>query len=54
MAQRGWWVRSVVLGCAVLLTPVGAWADKLTELEHAFEAQRKSLEAQQQTLQQLQ
>ncbi len=44
MAQRGWWVRGIVLGSALLLAPVGAWADKLTELEQAFETQQKSLQ----------
>lgn len=53
MAQRGWWVRSVVVGSALLLTPVGAWADKLTELEQAFETQQKSLQQLQQEMQRL-
>lgn len=53
MAQRRWWVRGAVLGSALLLTPVGAWADKLTELEQAFETQQKSLQQLQQEMQRL-
>ncbi|MDE2181083.1 MAG: hypothetical protein KGJ40_09595, partial [candidate division NC10 bacterium] len=53
MAQRRWWVRGVVLGSALLLAPVGAWADKLTDLEQAFEAQQKSLQQLQQEMHRL-
>jgi phosphate-selective porin len=53
MIQRGWWVRGVVLGSALLLAPVGAWADKLTELEQAFETQQKSLQQLQQEMHRL-
>lgn len=53
MAQRSWWVRGVVLGSALLLAPVGAWADKLTDLEQAFETQQKSLQQLQQEMQRL-
>ena len=53
MAQRGWWVRGVVLGSALLLAPVGAWADKLTELEQAFDTQQKSLQQLQQEMNRL-
>ncbi|MBZ0158559.1 porin [Candidatus Methylomirabilis sp.] len=53
MAQRSWWVRGVVLGGALLLAPVGAWADKLTELEQAFETQQKSLQQLQQEMHRL-
>lgn len=51
--RRRWWVRGAVLGSALLLAPVGAWADKLTELEQAFEAQQKSLQQLQQEMQRL-
>ncbi|NJD68294.1 MAG: hypothetical protein FIA90_06520 [candidate division NC10 bacterium] len=53
MAQRKWWVRGAVLGSALLLAPVGAWADKLTELEQAFETQQRSLQQLQQEMQRL-
>jgi len=53
VAQRKWWVRGVVLGSALLLAPVGAWADKLTELEQAFETQQKSLQQLQQEMHRL-
>ncbi len=53
MAQRGWWVRGVVVGSALLLMPVGAWADKLTELEQVFETQQKSLQQLQQEMHRL-
>src|SRR5574337_200148 len=53
MTQRRWWVRSIVLGSALLLTPVGAWADKLTEIEQAFEAQQQSLQQLQQEMNRL-
>ncbi|MDD5559100.1 porin [Candidatus Methylomirabilis sp.] len=53
MAQRKSWVRGVVLGSALLLAPVGAWADKLTELEQAFETQQKSLQQLQQEMNRL-
>src|SRR5574337_1560575 len=53
VAQRRWWVRGAVLGSALLLAPVGAWADKLTELEQAFETQQKSLQQLQQEMQRL-
>ena len=53
MVQRGWWVRGVVVGSALLLAPVGAWADKLTELEQAFETQQKSLQQLQQEMHRL-
>jgi phosphate-selective porin OprO and OprP len=53
MDQRKWWVRGVVLGSALLLAPVGAWADKLTELEQAFETQQKSLQQLQQEMHRL-
>jgi len=53
VAQRGWWVRGVVLGSALLLAPVGAWADKLTDLEQAFETQQKSLQQLQQEMHRL-
>ncbi|MDD5559337.1 porin [Candidatus Methylomirabilis sp.] len=53
MTQRGWWVRGAVLGSALLLAPVGAWADKLTELEQAFETQRQSLQQLQQEMNRL-
>ncbi|MDD5559316.1 porin [Candidatus Methylomirabilis sp.] len=53
MAQRRWWVRGVVLGSALLLAPVGAWADKLTEIEQAFEAQQQSLQQLQQEMNRL-
>src|SRR5574337_351045 len=53
MTQRRWWVRSIVLGSALLLTPVGAWADKLTEIEQAFGAQQQSLEQLQQEMNRL-
>lgn len=42
--QKRWWVRSIVLGSSLLLLPVGAWADKLGELEQAFDSQQKSLQ----------
>ena len=53
MDQRKWWIRGVVLGSALLLAPVGAWADKLTELEQAFETQQKSLQQLQQEMHRL-
>ena len=53
MDQRKWWVRGVVLGSALLLAPVGAWADKFTELEQAFETQQKSLQQLQQEMHRL-
>src|SRR5574337_1118288 len=53
MAQKGWWVRGVVLGGILLLTPTGAWADKLTELEQAFETQQQSLQQLQQEMHRL-
>ncbi|CBE69511.1 MAG: hypothetical protein F9K13_09285 [Candidatus Methylomirabilis oxygeniifera] len=53
MAQRGWWIRGAVVGSALLLAPVGAWADKLTDLEQAFDAQQKSLQQLQQEMQRL-
>ncbi len=53
MAQRSRWVRGVVLGSALLLAPVGAWADKLTELEQAFETQQQSLQQLQQEMHRL-
>ncbi len=53
MAQRGWWIRGAVVGSALLLAPVGAWADKLTDLEQAFEVQQKSLQQLQQEMQRL-
>jgi len=53
MAQRNWWVRGVVVGSALLLAPVGAWADKLTELEQAFETQQQSLQQLQQEMHRL-
>jgi phosphate-selective porin len=53
MAQKNKWVRGVVLGSALLLAPVGAWADKLTDLEQAFDAQQKSLQQLQQEMQRL-
>ncbi|HWR20651.1 MAG TPA: porin [Verrucomicrobiae bacterium] len=53
MEQRKWWIRGVVLGSALLLAPVGAWADKLTELEQAFETQQKSLQQLQQEMHRL-
>ena len=53
MDQRKWWVRGIVLGSALLLAPVGAWADKLTELEQAFETQQKSLQQLQQEMHRL-
>src|SRR5574337_301420 len=53
MLTRRWWVRGVVVGSALLLAPVGAWADKLTELEQAFDAQQKSLQQLQQEMQRL-
>ena len=53
MAQRKWWIRGVVLGSALLLAPVGAWADKLTDLEQAFETQQKSLQQLQQEMHRL-
>ncbi|MDE2060140.1 MAG: hypothetical protein KGL31_07390 [candidate division NC10 bacterium] len=42
-----------VLGSALLLAPVGAWADKLTDLEQAFEVQQESLQRLQQEMQRL-
>ncbi len=53
MVQRGWWVRGVVVGSALLLAPVGAWADKLTELEQVFETQQQSLQQLQQEMHRL-
>jgi DNA repair exonuclease SbcCD ATPase subunit len=53
MDQRKWWVRGVVLGSALLLAPVGAWADKLTELEQVFETQQQSLQQLQQEMHRL-
>jgi phosphate-selective porin len=53
MAQRSWWVRGVVLGSALLLTPVGAWADKLQDLEQVVETQQKTLQRLQQEMQRL-
>lgn len=53
MAQRGRWIRGAVVGSALLLAPVGAWADKLTDLEQAFDAQQKSLQQLQQEMQRL-
>jgi phosphate-selective porin len=53
MDQRKWWVRGVVVGSALLLAPMGAWADKLTELEQAFETQQKSLQQLQQEMHRL-
>jgi hypothetical protein len=53
MAQRGWWIRGAVVGSALLLAPVGAWADKLTDLEQAFDVQQKSLQQLQQEMQRL-
>jgi phosphate-selective porin OprO/OprP len=41
------------LGSALLLAPVGAWADKLTELEQTFETQQKSLQQLQQEMHRL-
>ena len=53
VTQRKWWVRGVVLGSALLLAPVGAWADKLTEIEQAFETQQQSLQQLQQEMHRL-
>src|SRR5574337_1015042 len=53
MAQKGWWVRGVVLGGILLLTPTGAWADKLTELEQRYEDQQQSLQQLQQEMHRL-
>ena len=53
MAQRAWWVRGVVLGSALLLAPVGAWADKLQDLEQRYDDQQKSLQQLQQQMQRL-
>ena len=53
MIRPRWWVRGVVLGSALLLVPVGAWADKLTELERTFEAQQQSLHQLRQEMQRL-
>ncbi len=53
MEQRKWWIRGVVVGSALLLAPMGAWADKLTELEQAFETQQKSLQQLQQEMHRL-
>ena len=50
MVQRGWWVRGVVVGSALLFAPAPAWADKLTELDQAFETQQKSLQQLQQEM----
>lgn len=51
--KRGWWVRGAVLGSTLLLAPGEAWADRLTELEQAFEAQQQSLQQLQQEMQRL-
>ncbi len=53
MDQRKWWVRTIVVGSALLLAPVGAWADKLTELELVFETQQQSLQQLQQEMNRL-
>ncbi len=53
MTLRGWWIRSIVLGVAVLLAPTGAWADKLTYLEQALKVQQQSLQQLQQEMQRL-
>ena len=50
MVQRKCWIRGIVLGSALLLAPVGAWADKLTELEQVFETQQQSLQQVQQEM----
>lgn len=55
MAHRVWRIRGMVLvGACLLLTPVGAWADRLDELERAFQTQQKAFEQQQQQMLQLQ
>src|SRR5574341_2266810 len=53
MAHRRWWSCNIVLGSALLFTPVGAWADKLTELEQVFESQQQSLQQLQQEMRRL-
>jgi phosphate-selective porin len=53
MVRRGWWIRGAVVGSALLLAPVGAWADKLTELEQVFETQQQSLQQLQQEMHRL-
>ncbi|MDE2060105.1 MAG: hypothetical protein KGL31_10110 [candidate division NC10 bacterium] len=53
MAQSRWWVRGVVLGSALLLAPVGAWADKLQDLEQRYEDQQTSLQQLHQEVQRL-
>src|SRR5574337_1374479 len=45
--------KGIVVACCLLLTPVGAWADKLTEIEQAVETQQKSLQQLQQEMNRL-
>jgi phosphate-selective porin len=53
MTLKGWWIRSIVLGSAILLAPIGAWADKLTDLEQTLKVQQQSLQRLRQEMQQL-
>ncbi|MDE2484845.1 MAG: hypothetical protein KGL32_06290 [candidate division NC10 bacterium] len=53
MGLRERLVQGIAVACCLLLTPAGAWADKLTDLEQAFEAQQKSLQQLQQEMQRL-
>ncbi|PWB81715.1 MAG: hypothetical protein C3F08_01275, partial [Candidatus Methylomirabilota bacterium] len=51
--HRAWWVRSIVVGGALLLVPVGARADKLTELEQVYDTQQRTLQQLQQEMHRL-
>jgi len=51
--RRAWWVRSIVVGGALLLVPVGARADKLTELEQVYGTQQRTLQQLQQEMHRL-
>ncbi|MDE2181350.1 MAG: hypothetical protein KGJ40_10980, partial [candidate division NC10 bacterium] len=53
MGLRERLVQGIAVACCLLLTPAGAWADKLTDLEQAFETQQKSLQQLQQEMQRL-
>ena len=53
MSLRERSVQGIVVACALLLAPVGAWADKLTELEQVFETQQQSLQQVQQEMHRL-
>ena len=53
MGLRERLVPGIAVACCLLLAPVGAWADKLTELEQALETQQKSVQQLQQEMQRL-